>query len=169
MSTLTKGQDSGGVRYFLEGRPVHAGDPLELRMPMQAGKEVWVRVRFEQRWTPANEPWPGVVLYLGDRWETRFTATEATAIAATRHLGVGVWVVYDHKRNRPVTRSESLPDGRKVYVDHLDTDQNDHWSSRADAERNASEIHRSMQGFQSVWVGIEAQGAELRWRPPHHD
>ena len=51
MSRLELGEDSGGPRYFLDGRPVHAGAILELLLP----GELWLPVRFE--WTGcASDP-----------------------------------------------------------------------------------------------------------------
>lgn len=43
---LELGKDSGGLRHFLCGRPVHAGTGLRLRLP---GGHV-VRVRYEGDW-----------------------------------------------------------------------------------------------------------------------
>lgn len=57
---LQSGRDEGGPRWFLAGRPVHAGTGLHLRLP--GGQEA--EVRFEQRF---GDP----VLYLAtgrDPW-----------------------------------------------------------------------------------------------------
>jgi len=40
---LTLGRDQGGLRHFLDGKPVAAGTPLELLMP----DALWMPVRYE--------------------------------------------------------------------------------------------------------------------------
>ncbi len=39
-------RDAGGLRHFLDGNAVHAGEFLELRLP----KGVWVLIRYEWNW-----------------------------------------------------------------------------------------------------------------------
>ena len=57
------GQDAGGLRHFLGGRPVHAGTALELRLP----DDEWVVVRYEWSWDVAVRP--RAYLALGARGE----------------------------------------------------------------------------------------------------
>lgn len=49
---LVLGNDAGGRRHFLAGRPVHAGTGLELRLL----DGVWVRIRYEWNWDPKRRP-----------------------------------------------------------------------------------------------------------------
>ncbi len=56
-------EDNGGLRYFLDGRPVHAGNLLE--MLLRAGE--WLAVRFE--W-PVEDELPTLQLGLGETEET---------------------------------------------------------------------------------------------------
>ncbi len=49
---LVLSRDSGGMRHFLAGRPVHAGTGLELRLV----GDVWIRVRYEWDWDPGRRP-----------------------------------------------------------------------------------------------------------------
>lgn len=60
---LRLGQDDGGRRYFLDGRPIHAGSGLELLLP--SGQ--WVAGRFE--WSYREGKRPVLCLYLGGEWE----------------------------------------------------------------------------------------------------
>lgn len=57
-ANLIKGVDAGGVRWFLDGKPVHAGTELEILLELHrkfdhdTGKEIdftphWVPVRLE--------------------------------------------------------------------------------------------------------------------------
>ena len=62
-SVLVLGQDDGGLRHFLAGRPVHAGTHLELRLP----DERWIGVRYEWNWEPGDRP--RAYLALGGRGE----------------------------------------------------------------------------------------------------
>jgi hypothetical protein len=49
---LTPVQEEGGVRHYLNGEPVHAGDSLEL-----LGEDgTWQRGRYEWNWRRADEP-----------------------------------------------------------------------------------------------------------------
>ncbi len=58
MAKLVLGEDGGGARYFLDGRPVHAGDLVEV-----CWSDVWHPVRFE--WTGLlDDP---VRFYVADR------------------------------------------------------------------------------------------------------
>lgn len=60
---LVKGEDGGGVRFYLDGRPIAAGTGLELRL--RGGGAL--RVRFEVEHDPDAGPGPFVpspVLYL---------------------------------------------------------------------------------------------------------
>ena len=52
-------EQGGGLRYFLDGRPVHAGDLLEILL--RAGE--WLAVRFE--W-PSEDELPTLHLDLGE-------------------------------------------------------------------------------------------------------
>jgi len=45
-SQLILARDSGGERHFLNGRPVHAGSALELKL-----QETWVKVIYESSWS----------------------------------------------------------------------------------------------------------------------
>lgn len=47
---LVLGRDDGGRRYFLDGRPVHAGAELDLLL----ADGHWLRVRFEWSWHDAR-------------------------------------------------------------------------------------------------------------------
>jgi len=55
VSNLTKGRDGGGVRWFLDGEPIHAGTGLEILLEIDPEgatdrsrhKPLWVPVRFE--------------------------------------------------------------------------------------------------------------------------
>jgi hypothetical protein len=60
---LVLSRDSGGMRHYLAGRPVHAGTVLELRLV----DDVWVRVRYEWSWDAAVPP--RAHLALGSRGE----------------------------------------------------------------------------------------------------
>jgi hypothetical protein len=62
-SVLVLGADTGGLRHFLAGRPVHAGTALELRMP----DDRWLVVRYEWSWEPSQRP--RAHLALGGRGE----------------------------------------------------------------------------------------------------
>lgn len=57
---LVKGADDGGERWHLDGRPIHCGDGLELRLPRGRGS---VRVRFELEFS-RDAPNGAPVLYL---------------------------------------------------------------------------------------------------------
>jgi hypothetical protein len=94
MGHLIKGRDAGGLRYFLDDKPVHAGTGLELRLPGDPGGAIavrqlaaryvtdgphrhlleqaaadigerWVHVRFE-----SSRGEPLLYLPLGGPWET---------------------------------------------------------------------------------------------------
>ncbi len=54
MSQLTLSSDEGGFRYLLDGKPVHTGEMLEVRLTSKA----WIPVRFE---TDQGQP----VFYVG--------------------------------------------------------------------------------------------------------
>jgi hypothetical protein len=139
MSHLIRGVDTGGVRYFLDGRPVHAGAGLELRLPEAALGPVWAAVRFETMPVAGtSDLLPVLYLSLGHAWERRFRAVEAAAIAAERQRApAGAWIVYDERRACAVrldTRTppdEDFPEGRLIYGDHLD--DRDIWTSQAGA------------------------------------
>ncbi len=60
---LGLGRDAGGLRHFLDRRPVHAGTVLELRLL----DDVWVRVRYEWNWDV--DQLPRAYLALGGRGE----------------------------------------------------------------------------------------------------
>jgi len=62
-SVLVLGQDAGGPRHFLAGRPVHAGTYLELRL----ADDRWVVIRYEWSWEPEQRP--RAYLALGGRGE----------------------------------------------------------------------------------------------------
>lgn len=49
---LLLAEDDGGRRHFLAGRPVHAGDLLELRLM----DDRWIPVRYEWSWLAADPP-----------------------------------------------------------------------------------------------------------------
>lgn len=173
MSRLMRGADAGGVRYFLDGRPVHAGTGLELRLPEATLGPVWATVRFETMpVTNSSDLLPVLYLYLGHTWEHRFRAVEAAAIASERQRApAGAWVVYDERQACAVrldTRTlpdEDFPEGRLVYGDHLD--DRDVWTSRADAERAAAALRDVMEGFPTVPIPVLSDAhmdvLDLRW------
>lgn len=176
MSRLVLGEDAGGRRWFLEGRAVHAGEGLELRLPGNDLGEVRTRVRFEMTFPPGPYPpdrvlrapddqVPVLYLYVGHAWERRFQVVEAEAVPATRAEGRGRWAIYDRKRERVALPSERTPvdaDGetRPVYPE-LDADT---FASRADAERAAAELQAGMEGVSSLAIPLaDVTRVELRW------
>ncbi len=58
-------EDAGGLRHFLDGKPVHAGDILDLLLPDGA----WLPGRYEWDFEPGSEPW--FYFPLGGEWEGR--------------------------------------------------------------------------------------------------
>ena len=59
---LILGRTEGGLRHFLDGRPVHAGGMLELLL--DDGR--WIRVRYEWSWQPEVRPTANVALGVPD-------------------------------------------------------------------------------------------------------
>ncbi len=55
--------DAGGLRHFLDGKPVHAGDALDLLLP----DGVWLPGRYEWDFKSGSEPW--FYFALGGEWE----------------------------------------------------------------------------------------------------
>ncbi len=96
MSSLELRQDSGGLRHYLAGQPVHAGDLLELHLHPAAAvdtnsnylQDVWLAGRYE--WTCRKEDPPLFILVAADgtkitwplpmcasfRWSRRFPKAE---------------------------------------------------------------------------------------------
>lgn len=60
-------QDAGGLRYYLAGKGVHAGDVLEMLFP----GNVWVRGRYE---SSRNDVRPLFYIALGGDWEKQAEA-----------------------------------------------------------------------------------------------
>lgn len=170
MSQPQKGHDAGGVRYFLDGKPIHAGVGLELRLPPNAhGETTWAAVRWEMTWLDGSTDVPTLHLYIGTAWDRRFTVTPTAAVAASRDAhGRGAWIVYDTRRERPATLTErSAPDadypkGRAVYGDYLgDVDA---WSSREAAERACASLQATMEGSPTVVIKLAPDArVDLRW------
>lgn len=170
MPSLVRGSDTGGTRYFLAGRPIHAGDGLELRLPGNHLGPVWVSVRVEVEHLDGKVQ-PVLYLYLGHAWERRFRAFEAAAIATARtELPAGAWVVYDERRQRRVALQEhaepeeDFPSGRPVYAAAMLSDQ-DWWPFREGAEREARSLQETLQGFPAIPVPLReaVELVELRW------
>jgi len=57
---LILGRSEGGQRHYLDGRPVHAGDTLELLLD----DGCWLRVRYEWSWQPDVAPTAHIALGL---------------------------------------------------------------------------------------------------------
>jgi hypothetical protein len=133
--------------WRLDGREIHCGDPVELRLRA----DVWVVVTFE-----LEGDTPVFYLVLGHAWERRYEATDARAIAATHHLGAR-WVVYDRKRERPVFRDARDVDGELLYPD-LDVDR---WDTRTGAEVAAARLNLATPCPRARLTLDD--GAELRW------
>lgn len=176
MPRLVLGDDASGRRRFLEGRAVHAGEGLELRLPGNDMGEVWTRVRFEMTFPPGPYPpdrvlrapddqVPVLYLYVGHAWERRFQVVEAEAVPATWADGRGRWAIYDRKRERVALPSEhTLGDvegeTRRVYPE-LDAGT---FASRGDAERAAAELQAGMEGVPSLAIPLgDVTRVELRW------
>ncbi len=54
-------EESGGLRHYLDGRPVHCGTQLQLRVnDGEHANEVWVWARYESSLTRER---PGVMLF----------------------------------------------------------------------------------------------------------
>ena len=171
MPTLVRGTDAGGTRYFLAGRPIHAGDALDLRLPGNHLGPVWAPVRFEVELHASGQLQPVLYLYLGHQWEQRFRAVEAAAVAAARsELPTGAWVVYDERRQRRVTLTErsepdeDFPSGRPVYANAM-LGERDWWPAREGAEREARSLQETIQGFPTLPAPLRdvVALAELRW------
>lgn len=176
MPRLVLGGDAGGRRWFLEGRAVHAGEGLELRLPGNDLGEFWTRVRFEMTFPPGPYPpdrvlrapddqVPVLYLYVGHAWERRFQVVEAEAVPATRADGRGRWAIYDRRRGRVALPSEhTLGDvegeTRRVYPE-LNADT---YASRSDAERAAAQLQAEMEGVPSLVIPlVDVTQVELRW------
>lgn len=178
MGSLIAGRDEGGVRWFLDDRPVHCGTVLELRLPERGGEPVWTSVRFEMEFPaggstrPLRAPddqIPVLYLHLGHRWERRFRAVPAASVAAVRpDHPPGTWIVFDERRGRAVTLSareapdEDHPEGRLVYSAALG--DVDGWRSQGEAERVARELAAYLDGYPTVSIPLpDPSRAELRW------
>lgn len=165
MSILVRGHDAGGLRWFLDGRPVHAGVGLDLRLPADALGERWTPVRFETTVRAGHEgPVPVLVLYLGHAWERRFTIVEAAAVPALRP-GVGRWAVYDRRRDRVVLCDErTAPDeegGTHPVYPEIDADT---YGSRAEAEAAAAGLQAEREGCPTGTIALDdVELVELRW------
>lgn len=141
---LVEGKDAGGRRYFLDGRAVHAGDALDLRLP----GDRWASVTFEYNDT---------IVFLRMRLgcTPRFRATAGPN---------GVWWVWDEKLDRRVTHtvlresSADDPNRRPFYPlrEVEDGYDEDEWRALVNAKRVAK--------FLNEWFG--APIANIRLRPP---
>lgn len=186
MGRLEQGIDAGGRRFYLDGRPVHCGDALELRLP----GEVWVAVRFETtfpselRDAGPDAMVPVLHLYLGHQWESRFVAVPTrvpdpdrlcacpTALGHFTHRSTEPCAtcgrpyghpeeehaVYDRKHARVVSPDERDEDGSLVYADAGAS----RWSSRRRAVQAALSLNRTYAACPGVEVPFHTQ-AELRW------
>lgn len=62
---LILGKDGGGLRHYLDGKPVHCGTGLLLGAERWDGKPLWIPVRYEASWANSTEgPAVEAVLYL---------------------------------------------------------------------------------------------------------
>jgi len=68
-------QESSGPRHYLDGRPVHAGDVLQLAIGDFAGRLLFVRVRYEWSFRADKEP----VFYLPIACAGRIGTARVTA------------------------------------------------------------------------------------------
>jgi hypothetical protein len=166
MSILVRGHDAGGLRWFLDERPVNAGVGLELRLPADVLGERWTPVRFETTARGGRgELTPVLVLHLGHAWEHRFTVVEAAAVPALLPDGRGRWAVYDRKRDCVVRcdeRAAPEEDGTTppVYPE-IDVDI---YRTRSEAEIAAARLQAEREGCPTLELVIEdVRKVELRW------
>lgn len=122
---------TGGCWWFGEPyttQPLRHGDALELRVLPGC----WLPVRFAVI--------DGVALLTFSLCpEHRFGACRAAAIPACRHHGAA-WVIYDRRRQRPVTRGE-LARGARVYPD-LGADA---WPTQDEAQGHADALNDAVE------------------------
>jgi len=186
MGRLEQGIDDGGRRFYLDGRPIHCGDGLELRLP----GNVWVNVRFETAFPAGlHDAGPEAMdpvlhLYLGHGWEDRFVAVPSrvpdperlcacpTALGHFTHRGTEPCatcgrpyglpdeehVVYDRKRERIVSADQRDDDGSLIYPD-VDASS---WQSSWRAVQTAQSLNRTYAACPGVGIPL-SEHAELRW------
>lgn len=151
---LVKGRDDGGERYYLNDRPVHCGDALELRLP----GDRWTRVRYEMSFSSAGAFEPVLHLYVGreidQRFEVRPTRGRPLGSAEMREM----WRLHDLERDIQVRLTDRDRHGRAAWPE-LDADT---FFTRAEAAEKAAELNGLYNGALEVLIH-EWTKCVLRW------
>ena len=151
---LIEGEDAGGQRYYLDGRPVRCGDVLELRLP----GECWIYVVFQ-----LERRQPVLILYVGNRYEHRFLVRQAGELEERADLPAEDFIIFDKRESAVIRLSDRWPEALTETDEPLWPElERDHWPERRDAELSARLLNDTYAGCEPVTIR-EVDRCELRW------
>jgi hypothetical protein len=190
MGKLVRGEDAGGTRYFLDGKPVHNGAVIQLRMLGGAWmfvslESVWREIVPGDRKTVFKGGYVGVLHFgVGHEWEQRFEVRASRLDIPDgcdckypgrdyendenrcRQCGRLIrqhFVIYDRRRQTVVTMTERRQRDGDDYPVYQDLER-DRFTGEWAARSMADSLQRCMEGGPGAEMEIPPEG-EFRWPP----